>query len=97
MLARADAGYPLLTPRPGWTEQEPEDWWEATVDRAARAHGRRRAGHQIVAAVGLSGQMHGSVFLDRDGAPIRPALLWNDARTDAECAEIERRRRAPSA
>ncbi|HEX6011444.1 MAG TPA: xylulokinase [Geminicoccaceae bacterium] len=89
VLARAEASYPLLTPRPGWTEQEPEDWWHAAVDvlrkLAAAAPGRGIAG------VGLSGQMHGSVFLDRAGQPIRPALLWNDARTHAECDEIERR------
>ena len=55
-----------------------------------RAHGRRRQGTHR-ARVGLSGQMHGSVFLDHDGEPIRPALLWNDARTHAECDEIDRR------
>jgi xylulokinase len=89
VVARADAGYPLLTPRPGWTEQEPEDWWQGTVT-TLRELTAAVAGHQIV-AVGLSGQMHGSVFVDQDGAPIRPALLWNDARTHAECAEIDRR------
>lgn len=87
--ARADAAYPLQTPRPGWTEQEPDAWWEAaiTVLRALRAAAPRVP----VAGLGLSGQMHGSVFLDRAGKPIRPALLWNDARTFAECEEIERR------
>ncbi len=89
VLARASATYPLLTPRPGWTEQEPEAWWQATVtvlqQLCAAAQG------QAIAAVGLSGQMHGSVFLDRDGDPIRPALLWNDARTHAECDEIDAR------
>ncbi|MGD9507156.1 MAG: xylulokinase [Geminicoccaceae bacterium] len=89
VLARAERAYPLLTPRPGWTEQEPEAWWSATVavlrELAVPAAGREIAG------IGLSGQMHGSVFVDRDGDPIRPALLWNDARTHEECAEIERR------
>ena len=89
VLARAEAGYPLLTPRPGWTEQDPEAWWQAAVAVLAEL-ARRAEGHEV-AGIGLSGQMHGSVFLDRDGAPIRPALLWNDARTHAECAEIERR------
>ena len=87
--ARASAGYPLLTPRPGWTEQQPQDWWRATVDVLLRL--TAAAGDSPVAAVGLSGQMHGSVFLDDDGEPIRPALLWNDARTHAECDEIDRR------
>jgi len=89
VLARAEQVYPLLTPRPGWTEQDPEAWWSATVavlrQLAVHAAGRE------VAGIGLSGQMHGSVFVDRAGQPIRPALLWNDARTHEECDEIERR------
>ena len=80
VIARAGAAYPLLTPRPGWTEQQPEDWWAGHGRRAA-ASSRRSGRPQTLAAVGLSGQMHGSVFLDDDGEPIRPALLWNDART----------------
>lgn len=89
VLARAEAGYPLLTPRPGWTEQEPEAWWRATVAVLRELTGAVPGA--AIAGLGLSGQMHGSVFLDRTGAPIRPALLWNDARTVAECAAIERR------
>ena len=73
VLARATAAYPLLTPRPGWTEQEPEAWWQATLavlrNLAATANAHELAG------IGLSGQMHGSVFLDAAGDPIRPALL----------------------
>ena len=89
VLARADSAYPLLTPRPGWTEQDPEAWWTATV-AVLRELAPHLTGHDL-AGIGLSGQMHGSVFVDRQSAPIRPALLWNDARTHAECAEIERR------
>jgi xylulokinase len=89
VLARAGAAYPLLTPRPGWTEQEPEAWWRASVT-VLRQLKRQSSGHEI-AGIGLSGQMHGSVFLDAAGEPIRPALLWNDARTHDECDEIERR------
>jgi xylulokinase len=89
VLARATAGYVLLTPRPGWTEQEPEAWWQATVT-VLQSLAVAAEGHEV-AAIGLSGQMHGSVFLDAAGDPIRPALLWNDARTHAECDEIERR------
>jgi xylulokinase len=88
VIATASAGYPLLTPRPGWTEQEPEAWWQAscTVLRTLQA---KASGP--VEALGLAGQMHGAVFLDADGRVIRPAILWNDQRTAAECAEIERR------
>jgi xylulokinase len=89
ILARATAAYPLLTPRPGWTEQEPEAWWQATL-AVLRGLAESMAGQEL-AGIGLSGQMHGSVFLDAAGAPIRPALLWNDARTHAECEEIDRR------
>jgi xylulokinase len=82
VLAFAEEPYPLSTPHPGWSEQEPEDWW-----RAARAVlARLPAG-----PVGLSGQMHGLVVLDDAERVLRPAILWNDQRTAAECAEIEER------
>jgi xylulokinase len=83
VLAKAEEGYPLSTPRPGWSEQDPEDWWRAT-ERALAA-----LGSYDVAAVGLSGQMHGLVCLDSGDRVLRPAILWNDQRTAAECAEIE--------
>lgn len=88
VLARASAEYPLLTPRPGWTEQRPDDWWRAALDVLRRLAAVAEA---EILGLGLSGQMHGSVFLDREGQVIRPALLWNDGRTHAECLEIERR------
>jgi xylulokinase len=84
VLARADAEYPLLTPRPGWFEQDPDDWVRAT-EEARSALGEEEA------AVGLSGQMHGLVALDASDRVLRPAILWNDQRTGAECAEIEAR------
>jgi xylulokinase len=85
VLARAEAEYPLSTPRPGWSEQDPEDWWRATervLDELTRAAGDP-------AGIGLSGQMHGLVALDAKDEVIRPAILWNDQRTQAECEEIE--------
>ena len=85
IVARAERGYALSTPRPGWSEQDPEDWWTAT--RAAIAD----LGPLEIAGIGLSGQMHGLVALDTAGQVIRPAILWNDQRTAAECAEIEER------
>ena len=88
LVASATENYPLLTPRPGWTEQEPEAWWRASR-RVLRKLGERSPGP--IEAIGLTGQMHGAVFLDADGEVIRPALLWNDQRTGAECAEIEDR------
>src|SRR5829696_3326339 len=85
VVARSEVGYPLATPRPGWAEQDPADWWRATR-RALDALGVGE-----VAGIGLSGQMHGLVALDAAGTVIRPAILWNDGRTAAECAEIEER------
>jgi xylulokinase len=84
VLARAEEEYPLSTPRPGWAEQDPEDWWRAT-ERALAALSVEPAG------IGLSGQMHGLVALDSADRVLRPAILWNDQRTGAECAEIEER------
>ena len=91
ILGSASSEYPCDHPRPGWSEQDPELWWRATVEtvRAVLAKGKLKPAD--VAGVGLSGQMHGSVFLDADGKVIRPALLWNDQRTATECAEIEER------
>jgi len=91
ILASATAEYPCDHPRPGWSEQDPGLWWEATRKTVAQvlATGRFQPGD--VKGVGLSGQMHGSVFLDGAAKVVRPALLWNDQRTAAECREIEAR------
>jgi xylulokinase len=88
VVAEASADYPLLTPAPGWTEQDPNAWWRAAAE-ALRSL-TEQVGAERIGAVGVSGQMHGMVALDRDGAPLRPALLWNDQRTAAEVALIER-------
>jgi xylulokinase len=82
VLAEAEEGYPLSTPRPGWSEQNPDDWVRAT---------EAALGQLPDAPLGLSGQMHGLVVLDADDCVLRPAILWNDQRTAAECAEIEAR------
>ena len=88
---RSSATTPLTlsTPRPGWAEQRPQDWWTAATACLRRAI--QAAKGMRVAAVGLSGQMHSSVFLDARGSVIRPALLWCDGRTTAECREITAR------
>jgi xylulokinase len=82
VLASATESYPLSTPQPGWSEQDPELWWTAA---------QRLLEVLPDGPVGLSGQMHGLVVLDEHGDVLRPAILWNDQRTGAECAEIERR------
>jgi xylulokinase len=82
ILASTSEEYPLSTPQPGWAEQDPEDWWRAAQACLARLP---------QGPIGLSGQMHGLVVLDSDERVLRPAILWNDQRTAAECAEIEAR------
>src|SRR5438552_12506036 len=84
VLARAEESYDLVTPHPGWAEQDPEDWWRAAEQALAALGGQPTA-------IGLSGQMHGLVVLDDRDRVLRPAILWNDQRTAAECAEIEER------
>ncbi|MFN7627041.1 MAG: FGGY family carbohydrate kinase, partial [Pirellula sp.] len=90
-IAEATATYPLATPKPLWTEQNPDDWWNATKSTVIAVVKKARAKSHEVRAIGLSGQMHGSVFLNARGKVIRPALLWNDQRTSAECDEITQR------
>ena len=82
VLATATESYPLSTPQPGWAEQDPDDWVRAARSCLARLP---------QGEVGLSGQMHGLVVLDGDDDVLRPAMLWNDQRTAAQCAEIEAR------
>lgn len=87
--ASATAPLTLSTPRPGWAEQDPDAWWEASL--AAVREILAEQPDARVAAIGISGQMHSSVFLDSEGRVIRPALLWCDGRTTAECDEITTR------
>ena len=92
VLAIAEEGYPLSTPRAGWSEQDPEDWWRASSAVLGRLVGAAGSGSDArLAGIGLSGQMHGLVALDASDRVVRPAILWNDQRTAAECAEIEER------
>ncbi len=76
-------------PHPGWSEQNPSDWWNATLeamDRLAKAHPLEMS---AVRGIGLAGHMHGAVLLGRDDKVLRPAILWNDGRSAAECAQME--------
>jgi len=85
VLGEASAEYPLYSPHPGWSEQDPADWWRATQEVLGRA--TREAEGEIV-GLGLTGQQHGSVFLDAGDGVIRRALLWNDQRTETQAREI---------
>src|SRR5690554_7736179 len=83
--------YPYDTPRPLWSEQDPRYWWDAAVGAIRKALDQTGVSADEVAAIGLTGQMHGSVLLDDAGEVVRPAILWNDQRTEEECDEIRRR------
>src|SRR5437764_6000722 len=73
VVASATSPLAMATPHPGWAEQDPEAWWQATLSSIGAVRAKQRDAR--VAAIGISGQMHSSVFLDRAGAVIRPALL----------------------
>jgi xylulokinase len=88
VVATASSDYPLLTPRPHWTEQDPEAWWLAAREALGAVTAQVADPGDVVAGLGLTGQMHGSVFLDGGGEVIRPALLWNDQRTTRQCETI---------
>ncbi|HBK61601.1 MAG TPA: xylulokinase, partial [Firmicutes bacterium] len=95
VAAEGKADHALHIPRPNWAEQDPADWWSATI-KAVRACIRRASALDggrppRIMGIGLTGQMHGTVFLDDDGEVLRPAMLWCDQRTDEQCAEIEER------
>jgi len=85
VIGVAERAYPLSTPRPGWSEQDPDDWWRGAAEVLDELDSSSAAG------IGLSGQMHGLVALDGSDRPLRPAILWNDGRTQAQCDEIEAR------
>lgn len=91
ILAHGTAEYPCYAPKPLWSEQEPDDWWKAVVATVREVMQKGKLKPADVKGIGLSGQMHGSVFLDKQDRVIRRALLWNDQRTTAECDEIEER------
>ena len=81
----------LSSPHPLWSEQEPREWWEATANSIAQVLKEANAAGADIAAIGLTGQMHGLVVLDSDLEVLRPAILWNDQRCGAECDEIRAR------
>lgn len=91
ILGSATTEYPLSTPQPLWCEQDPHDWWRATVTSVRRACEQARVDPARIVAVGLTGQMHGLTLLNAHGAVLRPAILWNDQRTAVECREITQR------
>jgi len=88
ILANVGVEYPMYTPHPQWAEQDPEDWWQATVKSVREAVARSGIDSAEIAGVGLTGQMHGMVMLDAQGKVLRPCIMWNDQRTAQQCQWI---------
>ena len=87
-LASAMEEFPLYTPYPKWSEQNPEDWWRGTVDSIKRVLADVSVDASEIKGLGISGQMHGLVLLDKNYQVVRPAILWNDVRTTEQCQYI---------
>lgn len=87
-VASSISNYKLITPKPGWAEQIPDDWWIASIKTIKDVIKKSNVSPENIACIGLSGQMHGSVFLDSSGNVIRPAILWCDQRTFKQCETI---------
>ena len=88
IVAQGSEEYPLLTPKIGWAEQNPFDWEKATLEAIREVLKISKINAAEIKGIGLSGQMHGAVFLDKKGKVLRPAILWCDQRTGEECREI---------
>lgn len=91
LIAQASASIEVSIPQPLWSEQDPQHWWQATNDAIAELKEKNPEQLRAVKAVGLSGQMHGATLLDANNDIIRPAILWNDGRSQQQCVEIEKR------
>jgi xylulokinase len=91
VIGVASSEYTYDIPRPMWTEQHPDLWWKATTASIRQVLSESGVDPADIKGVGLTGQMHGLVMLDTDGEVLRPAILWNDQRTGAECDEIRNR------
>ena len=91
VLDQESVGLTLERPRPSWSEQDPEAWWQATRTALGALKTRRAVELAGVRGIGLSGQMHGATLLDARDRVLRPAILWNDGRSGPQCAELERR------
>src|SRR5215510_4172012 len=91
VVASSTTPLALSTPRPLWSEQQPEDWWRGVAASVRQALAQAKISGEQVSAIGLTGQMHGLVLLDEEKRVLRPAILWNDQRCSVECDEIRAR------
>jgi len=88
VISTSISDYSLITPKSGWAEQVPENWWNASIKTIRDIIKKSKISPKDIECIGLSGQMHGSVFLDKESNVIRPAILWCDQRTQKQCDEI---------
>ena len=91
VIAVASNPHTLQIPKPLWSEQDPREWWEAVSASIKSVLEKAGISGERIAAIGLTGQMHGLVLLDESGNVLRPAILWNDQRTQSQCDEIHQR------
>lgn len=91
VIAEASQPVPISRPKPLWSEQDPEDWWQAILDSIAEIRAKNPKEFSALLGIGLSGQMHGAVLLDKTGKVLRPAILWNDGRSGEEGRELQAR------
>jgi xylulokinase len=91
VVGQAHSPVAISRPQALWSEQDPQDWWRATVEALARLRADQPREYAAVRGLGLSGHMHGATLLDAANRVLRPAILWNDGRSHAECIELERR------
>lgn len=89
ILASSGVTLRVSSPHPGWSEQNPEDWWHATLDVIAAIRSAQPVAFSGLRGIALSGQMHGATLLDKQQHVLRAAILWNDTRAFAECVELE--------
>ncbi|MHC4294648.1 MAG: FGGY family carbohydrate kinase, partial [Planctomycetota bacterium] len=91
VLATALADYGVSTPKPLWSEQDPQDWWAATLKATRACIRKAKINGKQIAGIGLSGQMHGLVVTNAAGKVLRPSIIWNDQRTAPQAAHIEKK------
>ncbi len=91
VIASANTNQPISTPFPLWSEQDPADWWQSSLNSIRQVLMQSGINGEQIAAIGLTGQMHGLTLLDENGIVLRPAILWNDQRTAVQCDEIRAR------
>jgi len=89
VLASTSSALQISRPHSGWSEQDPESWWQATCDTLDQLKDSHPQALSQVKGIGLSGQMHGATLLDKNDKVLRPAILWNDSRSEAQCRRLE--------